>query len=52
MWDASSSHLTLWVMLLATAALLPIVIAYTSWVYRVLKGKTTLEEMGDNPNAY
>ena len=51
-WDASSSHLTLWVMLLATAALLPIVIAYTSWVYRVLKGKTTLEEMGDNPNAY
>jgi len=51
-WDASSSRLTLWVMLLVTAALLPIVIAYTSWVYRVLKGKTTLEEMGDNPNAY
>ncbi len=51
-WDASSSHLTLWVMLLATALLLPIVIAYTAWVYRVLKGKTTLEEMGGNPNAY
>ena len=51
-WDASSSHLTLWVMLLATALLLPIVIAYTTWVYRVLKGKTTLEEMGGNPNAY
>lgn len=51
-WDASSSHLTLWVMLLATALLLPIVIAYTTWVYRVLKGKTTLEELGGNPNAY
>lgn len=51
-WDASSSHLTLWVMLLATALLLPIVVAYTTWVYRVLKGKTTLEEMGGNPNAY
>ncbi len=51
-WDASSSHLTLWVMLLATALLLSIVIAYTAWVYRVLKGKTTLEEMGGNPNAY
>jgi len=51
-WDASSSHLTLWVMLLATALLLPIVIAYTAWVYRVLKGKTTLDEMGGNPNAY
>ncbi len=51
-WDASSSHLTLWVMLLATALLLPVVIAYTLWVYRVLRGKTTLEEMGGNPNAY
>ncbi|MGV8960427.1 MAG: cytochrome d ubiquinol oxidase subunit II [Stenotrophomonas sp.] len=51
-WDASSSHLTLWIMLLATAIFLPIVIAYTTWVYRVLKGKTTLSEMGENPNAY
>ena len=51
-WDASSSHLTLWIMLLATVLLLPIVIAYTIWVYRVLKGKTTLQEMGENPNAY
>lgn len=52
LWDASSSHLTLWIMLLATAILLPLVLAYTSWVYRVLKGKTSLDEMGDNPNAY
>jgi len=52
LWDASSSHLTLWVMLLATVIFLPIIIAYTTWVYRVLKGKTTLEEMGENPNAY
>ncbi|WP_313494983.1 cytochrome d ubiquinol oxidase subunit II [Stenotrophomonas sp.] len=51
-WDGSSSHLTLWVMLLATVIFLPIIIAYTTWVYRVLKGKTTLEEMGENPNAY
>jgi cytochrome d ubiquinol oxidase subunit II len=51
-WDASSSHLTLWIMLLATAVFLPIILAYTTWVYRVLKGKTTTEEMGNNPNAY
>ncbi len=49
MWDASSSHLTLWIMLLATAVFLPIILAYTTWVYRVLKGKTTSEEMGNNP---
>ena len=52
LWDASSSHLTLWIMLLATLLFLPIIIAYTTWVYRVLKGKTTLAEMGENPNAY
>ncbi|TDB26925.1 cytochrome d ubiquinol oxidase subunit II [Stenotrophomonas sp. ATCM1_4] len=52
LWDASSSHLTLWIMLLATVIFLPIIIGYTTWVYRVLKGKTTLTEMGENPNAY
>ena len=51
-WDASSSHLTLWIMLLATVVLLPIVLAYTAWVYRVLKGKVTADEMSQNPNAY
>ncbi len=51
-WDSSSSLLTLGIMLVATAIFLPIVIAYTTWVYRVLKGKTSVEEMGENPNAY
>ncbi|MEQ4573813.1 MAG: cytochrome d ubiquinol oxidase subunit II [Gammaproteobacteria bacterium] len=51
-WDASSSHLTLWIMLLVTALFLPIIVAYTTWVYRVLKGKVTADELGSNPNAY
>ena len=51
-WDGSSSHLTLWIMLLATVVFLPIVLAYTTWVYRVLKGKVTTDEMQQNPNAY
>ena len=51
-WDASSSHLTLWIMLISTIIFLPIILAYTTWVYRVLKGKVTRDEMGDNPNAY
>ncbi len=38
-WDASSSHGTLFNMLVATIIFLPIVIAYTAWVYRVLWGK-------------
>lgn len=36
-WDSSSSHLTLFIMLIVTLVFLPIVIAYTSWVFRVLR---------------
>ncbi len=39
LWDASSSHLTLFIMLVSTAIFLPLIIAYTSWVYSVLRGK-------------
>ncbi|SHG10704.1 cytochrome d ubiquinol oxidase subunit II [Kaistia soli DSM 19436] len=51
-WDASSSHLTLWIMLLATLIFLPIVLVYTGFVYRVMRGKVTTEGLGRNPNAY
>ena len=40
---ASSSPKTLWIMLLAVIVLLPIVLAYTAWVFHVLRGKITLE---------
>ncbi|MEA9586113.1 cytochrome d ubiquinol oxidase subunit II [Xanthomonas sp. WHRI 10064A] len=52
LWDASSSRLTLWIMLLATTVFMPIILAYTAWVYRVLRGKVTAEELSANPNAY
>jgi len=47
-WDASSSQLTLFIMLIATAIFLPIIVAYTSWVYYVLRGKVTVEEIKNN----
>ncbi len=40
-WDSSSSRLTLMIMLVVTAIFLPIIIAYTSWVYHVLRGRVT-----------
>ena len=40
-WDASSSHRTLGIMLLAVIIFLPIVLAYTAWVYRVMRGPVT-----------
>ena len=41
-WDASSSRSTLGLMLLATAVFMPLIIAYTGWVYRVLRGRVPL----------
>lgn len=40
-WDASSSQLTLWLMLLVGLVFFPIIIAYTTWVYRIMKGPVT-----------
>lgn len=38
-WDSASSHSTLFNMLVVTLVFLPIVMAYTAWVYHVLWGK-------------
>lgn len=51
-WDASSSQLTLFIMLIATLIFFPIVLAYTAWVYRVLRGKVTDETIQQNDQAY
>ncbi len=52
-WDASSSHQTLFHMLVATVLLLPCVLAYTAWVYKVLWGKVDEETIErDNHTAY
>jgi len=51
-WDASSSQLTLFIMLVATLFFMPIVLVYTAWVYRVMRGPVTVASLGRNPNAY
>jgi cytochrome bd ubiquinol oxidase subunit II len=40
-WDASSSQMTLFVMLVTAVIFVPIILAYTAWVYKVLWGKVT-----------
>ena len=50
-WDAVSSHRTLQVMFWVVVVFLPIVLAYTSWVYRVLRGKITVESIRKNPHT-
>ncbi len=50
-FDATSSHRTLMLMFGAVVIFLPIVLLYTSWVYRVLRGKSTAEKVRDNAHA-
>ncbi len=51
-WDASSSHLTLFVMLVSTVIFMPLILIYTAWVYKVLWGKVGEDELNSNKNAY
>ena len=51
-WDASSSRGTLLLMLGATVVFMPLIIAYTSWVYRVLRGRITLEHVRASHGHY
>ncbi|HVT32226.1 MAG TPA: cytochrome d ubiquinol oxidase subunit II [Rhodanobacteraceae bacterium] len=51
-WDASSSRTTLGLMLLVTLVLLPIVLAYTTWVYRVLRGRVSLAHVKETHGMY
>lgn len=51
-WDASSSRTTLMIMTLVSAVLVPIVLAYTAWVYSVLRGRVTEADVAGDRHAY
>ena len=52
-WDVVSSHTTLQIMFWVVLVFLPIVLAYTTWVYNVLRGKITVETIRANDhNVY
>lgn len=50
-WDATSSHLTLQLMFWAVLIFLPIIIVYTSWVYRVMRGKVTEAQVSEQSHS-
>ncbi|PCD76252.1 cytochrome d ubiquinol oxidase subunit II [Pseudothioclava arenosa] len=50
-WDASSSHQTLFVMLVVTVIFMPLILAYTAWVYKVLWGKVTEADVTENTDT-
>jgi len=51
-WDASSSKLTLQIMLGCVVVFLPLVLIYTAWVYRVMRGPVRTEDIARDHGAY
>jgi cytochrome d ubiquinol oxidase subunit II len=51
MWNATSSEQTLWLMFIAAAIFIPLIVAYTSWVFRVLRGKVTVEQIKEQQHT-
>lgn len=51
-WDASSSRATLFNMLVAALIFVPVIIAYTGFVYRVLRGRVTQAQVSSEHSSY
>ena len=52
-WDAVSSHRTLQIMFWVVVVMLPVVLLYTAWVYKVMRGTVTVERIREqNHTAY
>ncbi|HCY64163.1 MAG TPA: cytochrome d ubiquinol oxidase subunit II [Oxalobacteraceae bacterium] len=50
-WDSVSSHLTLGIMLVATLIFMPLIVLYTGWAYRVMRGKVTAAYIRENNHS-
>lgn len=50
-WDSSSSITTLNLMFWVTVIFLPVILVYTSWVFRVFRGKVTVEHIRKNNHS-
>lgn len=50
-WDAVSSQKTLGIMFIVTVIFLPLILFYTSWVFKVLRGKVTVKSIQENTHT-
>ena len=50
-WDSVSSHLTLGIMFWATLIFMPLIMLYTGWAYRVMRGKVTAAYIRENEHG-
>lgn len=51
MWDATSSEQTLFLMFVAAVIFVPLILAYTAWVFHVLRGRVTVDHIRSNDHS-
>lgn len=51
-WDATSSARTLKIMLVAVIIFMPMILAYTTWVFRVLRGPVNQQAIEESSHSY
>jgi cytochrome bd ubiquinol oxidase subunit II len=51
-WDATSSHTTLFIMLVCAVIFVPLILLYTAWVYKVMWGKVTERQIHADQSSY
>jgi len=51
LWDATSSYKTMGIMFIVTIIFLPLIMLYTSWVFRVMRGKVTVAQIKENTHT-
>ena len=50
-WDSVASHMSLAIMFWATLIFMPLIVMYTSWAYRVMRGKVTVAHIEANEHS-
>jgi len=50
-WDSVSSHLSLAIMFWAALIFIPLIVLYTSWAYRIMRGKVTTAHVRANQHT-
>lgn len=50
-WDAVSTQRTLNIMFWVTLIMVPVILLYTGWVYRIMRGKVTVEHIQANSHT-
>ena len=50
-WDAVASHRSLGLMFWIVVIMMPVVVLYTGWVYRIMRGKVTLAYIRENQHT-